>query len=319
MLSVFSLLILILIDPASCQIVYGCYGPPDSPCSQHTLACGDDEVIAFDDDYRPVSLIRNNKGVSCPLTNEDNCSKTCCSKNKNNKTQSLQQTDAFLTIDSEETTLANLTDVISTFNNCSNQRACTVTSPYTHHGPGYDYVRYNYICVQDSRVYNFVDERIFKKHNHVYLHFSDKQQSLGSISCLCRVRSSVEIGVASKYIHLNPASCNKVKISSGKRKLFNCTHDDTLYFSTVLFYTNDPIFIEFKDLTAMENDIMWLEFFTIGEFLEISCSGCGQKLNKDFTESRCGTSSSGSSTWFINSFPASVWVVYTLFLQISWS
>ncbi|KAK6169380.1 hypothetical protein SNE40_020446 [Patella caerulea] len=316
MLSIFSILILILIDPASCQIVYGCYGPPDSPCSQHTLACGDDEVIGFDDNYRPMSLIRNNKDVACPLTNDDKCSKTCCSTNKNNQTQSLQQTDAFLTIDNGETTLANLTDVISVFDNCSNERTCTVTSPYNDHGPGYDYVRYNYICVQDSRVYNFVDERIFKKHNHVYLHFSGKQQPLEAISCLCRVRSSVEIGVSSKYIHLNRASCIKVNISSGKRKLFNCSQDDTLYFSTVLFYTSEPIFIEFKDFTAMENDTMWLEFFTIGEFLEITCSGCGEKLNKDHMESpMCGLSS-GSSTWFINSFPALVWILCTL-LQIS--
>ncbi|XP_050393436.1 uncharacterized protein LOC126811665 [Patella vulgata] len=276
-ISLVTLLLMFAAKPTDSQTIYGCYGPPDKPCTQHTLSCGDDEVIGFDDNYGPVTIFNKPSTIDCPFLPDKKCVDICCRQNAVNVTKREHHRGQVFNYQSNEP-VNNSSYLVSLFNNCTNQPYCTISPPFNELGGEYDFVRYDYICIQGSRIYNVVDKYTFRKRNFLYLYFSGKSNYLRNLTCSCVIKGRGNIRIASTYINLGLESCKRIKILSQNQSFLHCTDDGITKFAEVLFLSNESISVQLDNVSPERDDVLWIELFTLGDFIHVSCTGCQNNM-----------------------------------------
>ncbi|KAK6169774.1 hypothetical protein SNE40_020763 [Patella caerulea] len=237
--------------------VFGCYGPENSPCTNHELSCPNGKVIAF---YK-IAYGRKKSTFNCERIDVSRCSRLRCCQFENS------------TLDVEPFVDASIEDRILVNNQCSNKQTCNITSPYN---PGFDYsyVYYWYGCIPSVTNFNIKDVTKSATTKEFLLYVSGAELPQPGLSCGCDIRSTSMIRIASLYVHLNGGSCRKVRISSGNKILFNCTDQGKVIFFQYLDISGTHIKFNIHSATLLPTDIVWLYFHVDSGLMDVSCDGC---------------------------------------------
>ncbi|XP_050392451.2 uncharacterized protein LOC130010270 [Patella vulgata] len=271
---------------ADCVLTYRCYRQPGSPCSQHTLTCSDDHVIAVDETAGfSIAYGRNNPVHACPQDEMDICNATCCRYQGIDKDEpDYEVVPGFIPV--------NQSDRLSVYRNCSNQPTCTVTSPYSPH-TGYHYMFYPYYCLPLNQMHNMMDITDVSL-LHEYLYYSGKTQTTGTtITRCCNITSSEPIEVFSVYVDLTEESSYNVKIYSQNQTLLPSGDGGGLFYHLGgLFMSGDTNYhVVFDNLTAEEDDYIWIFLNAGGTAINITCGDCRSPSTASSTDTNSETSS----------------------------
>ncbi|KAK6192877.1 hypothetical protein SNE40_004274 [Patella caerulea] len=125
-INIICIIIVTFITVVDGDYVYGCYRPPGSTCSNHTVSCGTLEHIAI----YTLTCFTKPSNVTCPLLqDEDDCkTSVCCKFGSGDKFTGLNQQDRLLIL-----------------KKCVYEQSCSFNSPYSS-STGYDYIQYRFFC-----------------------------------------------------------------------------------------------------------------------------------------------------------------------------
>ncbi|KAK6169769.1 hypothetical protein SNE40_020758 [Patella caerulea] len=244
------------------KLSYGCYGPPGSPCTKHTLSCAKGEVISLSDNLGVITFAKKLNTSSCEPVLQDECdTNSCCKPGDDSKPSDVMPVSE--------------ADKILIYNQCSNKESCTVTSPYKHNSD-YNYLQYFYFCMLGSKVNNITDKQNTTHSRSGFLYFTGQTKPSSHLTCSCEVTSPGKINVISYFVNLSPDTCSRVKISSQNRQLVKCDHKGgALIFNKWLDQVKEAITIDFDDFSAKRTDTIWFEFGPERDKeLNINCTGC---------------------------------------------
>ncbi|XP_055955190.1 uncharacterized protein LOC126811031 isoform X2 [Patella vulgata] len=231
-----------------CQTIYGCYRQPGSPCSQHTLTCPDDQVIAVNDNGNTYIAYGRNPGEACPQDKMEICNATCCRHQHLNEYVRVNQSYR-----------------LSVYRNCSNQPTCTVTSPYSPN-TSYDYMRYPYFCVPDNQSHNILEITDVNIQDAAFLYYSGKAKTTSTtITRCCNIASTEPLLVESIYIDLTEESSYNVKIYSENQTLLPSGDGGGLFYGLRdLLISGDKIYHVVLDNIPVDRDDYILIYIQAG-------------------------------------------------------
>ncbi|XP_050393850.2 deleted in malignant brain tumors 1 protein [Patella vulgata] len=249
-----------------CETAYGCYGPPGSPCTQHTLSCAEGQVLAF---YK-ISYGKKRDQASCSAVQDDQCSSSACCQYEN----SIKDMEPFVDASLEDRKMVN--------GKCANQQSCVFSSPYT---PGnltnYNYVHYWYACIPTLRNFNLLNISQMTTSKEFLLYFNGISRRDRGLKCTCDITSNDLIRIASLYINLSPESCSKIKISSLNQTLFNCSNDGVVVFFQYLDVTGQQIKLEIDVSSVNVEDVLWMYFHSNLGDIDVSCTNCEGRIQQN--------------------------------------
>ncbi|XP_055955193.1 uncharacterized protein LOC126810669 isoform X2 [Patella vulgata] len=288
------LLLITVFVIVECQTTYGCYRQPESPCSQHTLTCQDDQVIAVNEYGNTYIAYGRNPGEACPQDKMEICNATCCRHQHRNEYVRVNQTYR-----------------LSVYRNCSNQPTCTVTSPYSPN-TSYEYMRYPYFCVPDNQSHNILEITDVNIQDAAFLYYSGKANTTSTtITRCCNIASTEPLLVESTYIDLTEESSYNVKIYSENQTLLPSGDGGGLFYGLRdLLISGDKIYHVVLDNIPVDRDDYILIYIQAGSSntstacdhdcpnINITCDDCpapGAAIT-NITCGDCGSPSTASSS-----------------------
>ncbi|KAK6188644.1 hypothetical protein SNE40_004783 [Patella caerulea] len=228
--------------------VYGCYRPPGSTCSNHTVSCGIEEHMMI---YHLYYYTKPST-VTCPLLqDEDDCkTSVCCKHGSDDKSTGFNQQDSLLI-----------------YKKCSYQQSCSFNSPYSS-STGYDYIEYGFYCVRESRIDYIMNTTTVTTSNWRYLYFSHKLTPTRGLTCSCNITGDHDFYTL--YIYLSGESCNSVTITVDTQTLYTCNGEDVFKDYQRAGGVNRTS-IKFTNYTSNPDDVIWIQYYK-GKYMFIHYS-----------------------------------------------
>ncbi|XP_055956532.1 uncharacterized protein LOC130012494 isoform X2 [Patella vulgata] len=238
-------------------LVYACYKPPGSVCSNHNLTCSNGDLIGIFHLYYATKP----SNITCPLIqDEDDCkTSVCCTRGSGDTTVGFNQQER-----------------LTVYKKCSYKESCSLNYPYNP-TTGYDYIWYHYGCFSGYSDNYIINTTTFTTTGSRYLIFSGKSTPTRDLTCSCNITGRLHF--ATEYIFLTAESCNSVTITVDNQSLYWCTGDDVVLLPSNIKY--DKISIQFNRYTSNTNDVIWLYYYhTASQYLLVS-GDCGNRVLVD--------------------------------------
>ncbi|XP_050391941.2 uncharacterized protein LOC126810747 [Patella vulgata] len=241
-------LVLLLVGGVYCEVVEGCYGPPE-PCLERTLSCEDGNVVIINTER--ATIVYGSKRNTCRRSQEEQCNSTCCMYESGDRIRSILGRER-----------------LSVYQNCTNQRSCNLT-PFYQPNTGYEFVSYKYLCLKENAVHNLLNLTAQSMTNESFIYYSGEDQPLDN-SCSCQISNiQIEDTLVVYYRLLSFETCSKIRIFPQDERLLNCSTYNENFQEPVNMTGGSRL--QFKDLVFKRQEFFLFKLTVSQGSRDISC------------------------------------------------